>query len=48
MIKSLTNLEKKKGLNCLKQKNFLFCFVFVSFCFAVFLNWGIYAYLLNL
>ena len=40
MIKSLTNLENKKGPNYVKQKNFLFFFVFVLF----FEDWGIYAY----
>ena len=37
MIKSLTNLENKKGPNYVKQKNFLF-FLFL-FCF---LKTGVY------
>ena len=52
MIKSLTNLENKKGPNYVKQKNFLilflFCFVlFVCLFVFLFLNWDIYAYLLT-
>ena len=41
MIKSLTNLENKKGPNYVKQKNFLFlfCFCFVLFvCLFVFFS----------
>ena len=45
MIKSLTNLENKKGPNYVKQKNFLF-FVLLLFCFVClfvcFLKTGIY------
>ena len=33
MIKSLTDLENKKGPNYVKQKNFLFLF---WFCFVLF------------
>ena len=49
MIKSLTNLENKKGPNYVKQKNFLFlfCFCFVLFVCLFFENWDIYAYLLT-
>ena len=52
MIKSLTNLENKKGPNYVKQKNFLF-FVLLLFCFVClfvfffFETWDIYAYLLT-
>ena len=46
MIKSLTNLENKKGPNYVKQKNFLFfvlllfCFVCLFVCLFFFLNLG--------
>ena len=44
MIKSLTNLENKKGPNYVKQKNFLFLFCLFVFFFE---NRDIYAYLLT-
>ena len=41
MIKSLTNLENKKGPHYVKQKNSLFWFLFCLLCFVLFFeNWG--------
>ena len=34
MIKSLTNLENKKGPHYVKQKNSLFWFLFCLICFV--------------